>query len=466
MTPRTRAGSAWFSNIAFLVVVALVAVAGLAFYTGRPAGTKYSAMLATTIGLYPKADVRILGVSVGSIDSLTPEGTAVRVDFHVKSGVKVPAGAYAAVVAPTVVSDRYLQLAPVYTGGPVLAAGGVIPVERTGAPPEWDDLLATAQRLNTDLGPDGLNKNGALSGAVSTAARNLDGNGQSINTTVDKLSRAITTLSANRGNLAGTITNLQQFTSTIKNDDGKVREFTRQFAQVSNYLAGERNDLGQTLSELARTLDDVRDFVHDNRGRLRTNVDQLSDVLNTVNHERLALDQGLSLAPQGLDGLVNAYDGASGTLHTRPALLQTILCGVLGFIQNFAPPELMNGLLVVLSPLLAVFFPNGGPTATCPALTTTPVFDQLTDLINSLLNPGRAAGLPAVGPPLPGLLGEVKAPLRLPASMPALGNTPLPLAPNSSRLRGASPNAAPPPVREPERPKPQSPLGGLLGGGL
>src|SRR5262249_54042407 len=139
--------------------------------------------------------------------------------------------------------------------------------------------------------------------------------GQAINTTLDKLSKAITTLSANRGNLAGTITNLQQFTGTIKNDDGRVREFTHQFAQVSNYLAGERNNLGQTLSELARTLDDVRDFVRDNRGRLRTNVDQLSDVLETVNHERLSLDQGLTLAPQGLDGLVNSYDAASGTLH-------------------------------------------------------------------------------------------------------------------------------------------------------
>lgn len=460
MTPRTRAGSAVFSNIAFLLVVAMIVVAGLAFYTSRPAGTKYSAMLGTTIGLYPKADVRILGVPVGSIDKLTPEGTAVRVDFHVKSGVKLPAGAYAAVVAPTVVSDRFLQVAPVYTGGPVLAEGGVIPIERTGAPPEWDDLLATAQRLNADLGPNGLNKNGALSGAVTTAARNLDGNGRSINTTLDKLSKAITTLSANRGNLAGTITNLQQFTSTIKNDDGKVREFTHQFAQVSNYLAGERNDLGQTLSELARTLDDVRDFVRDNRGRLRTNVDQLSDVLETVNHERLALDQGLSLAPQGLDGLVNAYDAQSRTLHTRPALLQIILCGLVGFL-GFLGPEVQGALVTLLSPLLNVLIPGG--LATCPAATSTPVFDQMTAFINSLLNPATAAGLPVRGTPLPGLLGEIKAPVRMPASVPALGNLPLP-APNSSRLRSAAPNAAPIPERP--RPKPDSPLGGLLGGGL
>lgn len=460
MTPKSRAGSAWFSNIAFLIVVALIVVAGLAFYNSRPPGTKYSAMLGTTIGLYPEADVRILGVAVGTVDKLTPEGTAVRVDFHVKSGVKVPAGAFAAVVAPTVVADRYLQLGPAYTGGPVLAPGTVIPQARTASPPEWDDLLASAQRLNDELGPEGLNKNGALGNAVHTLARNLDGNGQPINTTLGNLSQALTTLSANRGNLAGTITNLQQFTSTIKDDDGKVRDFTHQFAQVSNYLAGERNDLGQTLSELARTLDDVRDFVRDNRSRLRTNVDQLSDLLRTVNHERLALDQGLSLAPLGLDGLVNAYDAQSSSLHTRPALLQTILCGVIGFLQNFLPPGVGNAVLGLLSPLLGVLFPNGGPAATCPALTTTPVFDQITALINGLLNPGMAAGLPAIGPPLPALLGEVKAPLRLPARTPALGNLPR-LVPNSSRSGTAAP-----PIHQRERPIPASPLGGLLGGGL
>jgi ABC-type transporter Mla subunit MlaD len=113
VSPRSETGRALFGTIAFLVVIALVVVAGLAFYNNRPGSTRYAAMLDTVIGLYPGADVRVLGVQVGSVDKVTPMGTEVRVDFHVNGATKVPAGADAAVVAPTVVADRYLQLSPV-----------------------------------------------------------------------------------------------------------------------------------------------------------------------------------------------------------------------------------------------------------------------------------------------------------------------------------------------------------------
>ena len=349
MTPRTARGGAWFSTIAFLCVVALVVVAALAFAMNRPSATRYSAMLSTVIGLYPGADVRVLGVPVGSVTGVEPRGQLVRVDFEVNRNTKVPAGAMAVVVAPTVVADRYLQLAPVYTGGPTLAAGSVIPRERTASPAEFDDLLASAQKLSTSLGPQGVNSTGALSDALHSFALNLNGNGQQINTTLDNTAQAITTLSASRDNLAGTVQNLQSFTTNLKQDDGKVRDFTRQFAQVNEYLAGERENLGKTLEELSKTLGDVAKFVHDNRDGIRSNVDKLGDILGTINAERLSLEQGLDTAPLGLDGLVNAYNASSGTLDTRPDLVGSLLCGV----YNALPP-----LRPVLGLLLERNFPG------------------------------------------------------------------------------------------------------------
>jgi phospholipid/cholesterol/gamma-HCH transport system substrate-binding protein len=401
VTPRTSKGSALLSTIAFLCVVALVVVAVLAFAMNRPSGTKYAAMLPTVIGLYPGSDVRVLGVPVGRIDSVEPQGQLVKVSFEVNSSTKVPAGAMAAVVAPTVVADRYLQLAPVYTGGPVMAAGTVIPKERTASPAEFDDLLASAQKLSTSLGPQGVNSNGALSDALHTLAQNLNGNGKQINTTLDNTAQAINTLSASRDNLAGTVQNLASFSSNLKQNDGKVREFTHQFAQVSGYLADERQNLGDTLKELSETLGDVAKFVHDNRSEIRTNVDKLGEIVGTVNGERLALEQVLDTAGTGLDGLVNAYNASGGTLDTRPNLLGTLLCALYGQAGPLQP---------LLMTVFNAFLPGGLAGCGPAAPTTTAAAMKLpTQALNALSNPklpmmlglpnGSGAKLPAAAPP-------------------------------------------------------------------
>jgi phospholipid/cholesterol/gamma-HCH transport system substrate-binding protein len=439
VTPRTSRGSAWFSTIAFLCVVALVVVAALAFTMNRPAATRYSAMLTTVIGLYPGSDVRVLGVPVGRVDSVEPQGQLVKVNFEVHSGTKVPAGAMAAVVAPTVVADRYLQLTPVYTGGPTMAPGTVIPKERTASPAEFDDLLASAQKLSTSLGPQGVNSNGALSAALHTLAMNLNGNGKQINTTLDNTAQAINTLSASRDNLAGTVQNLASFTSNLKQNDGKVREFTHQFAQVSDYLADERQNLGETLKQLSETLGDVAKFVHDNRSEIRSNVDKLGEIVGTVNGERLALEQVLDTAGAGLDGLVNAYNASAGSLDTRPNLLGILLCTLYGEVVG-------TPIAPLLGPLLNTFLPGG--LAGCASMTTTPTVAGLT------LPPQALSALS--NPKLPAMLGLPAGFGKLPAA-----------APPSAQRKNNSSNGDSDDSDSEDSKKPSGPpsLGSLLGGG-
>lgn len=428
MSPDKVRGRTWYTTAIALVVIAAVVIAGVVYFTNRPVGNRYSAMLTTVIGLYPGSDVRVLGVPVGTVDAVTPRGQLVKVDFHVQSKTKVPAGATAAVVSPTVVADRYLQLSPVYTGGPVMAEGTVIPKERTATPAEFDDLLASAQKLSTALGPKGVNDKGALSEALKTLAANLDGNGQTLNTTLGNASQAITTLSTNRDNIAGTVQNLQSFTTNLKQNDGQVRAFTQQFAQVSGYLSDERKNLGDTLRELSIALGDVAKFVRDNRDSIRTNVDQLSDVLETVNGERLALEQVLDTAPAGLDGLVNGYNASSGTLDTRLALLPSVLCSL---YYLFPPP-----LQTVVGAVFELVIPGG--LAGCANLANMPTSDLLSS--------------PLALPRLPSLQAASKV-------APAL--TALPQAPAPRAEQPAEPNK---PYQAPKREHPPT-LSDLFGGG-
>ena len=114
------------------------------------------------------------------------------VTFSYDEKYRVPASAKAAIVAPSLVSDRYVQLLPVYEAGPALAAGTRIPLERTAVPVELDRVSQSLDDLMVALGPDGANKNGALNELLRTSAANLDGNGDKLNGTVARpLDRAV-----------------------------------------------------------------------------------------------------------------------------------------------------------------------------------------------------------------------------------------------------------------------------------
>ncbi len=93
-------------------------------------------------GIYVGDDVRILGVPVGKIDKIEPQPERVKITFWYDSKYKVPADANAAILSPTLVTARAIQLTPAYTGGPVMADDTVIPQERTAVPVECDHFRA------------------------------------------------------------------------------------------------------------------------------------------------------------------------------------------------------------------------------------------------------------------------------------------------------------------------------------
>lgn len=320
MSFATRAQRDFARGVAVACVLALV-IAAVVWWIFQSANTrKISAYFDQTIGVYAGSDVRVLGVKIGTIDSVTPEGTQVRVDMSVDRSIRIPAGAQAVVVAPSVVSDRYVQLAPVYTGGATMADNAVIPVSRTATPVELDQLYQSLNKVSSDLGPNGANKNGSLSDLLNTLASNLNGNGQNLHDTITQLSQLATTLDSNKDNLFATVDNLAQFTQTLANSDATVRKFTQQLDSVSGFLAGQRGQLAAAVSQLGTALGQVQGFIQNNRGMIKSNVDNLRQVTQVLVNERASLAEVLDEAPLALDDVVNSYNAASGSLDARADL--------------------------------------------------------------------------------------------------------------------------------------------------
>ncbi|WP_181787417.1 MCE family protein [Streptomyces phytophilus] len=315
--------------VALLVAAAVLAAAGTwgVRALSGPEGKAVTAYFDSGVGLYGGSDLRILGVKVGTVDSVEPEGDRVRVELTLDHDVPAPADVQAAVIAPSVVSGRYVQLSPAYTGGPELADGDEIPVERTATPVEIDELYASLTDLGDALGPDGANAQGELSGLIETGARNLEGNGKEIGDSIDRFGDATQTLSGRSGDLFATVENLQSFTTMLKKNDAQVRDAERQLADVGTFLAEDKDELAAALKELGKALGKVQGFIEDNRGRLRTNVGKLASLTRTLVDNRASLAEALDAAPLATDNLLRAYNPGKRTIDGRGNLNELSMGG-------------------------------------------------------------------------------------------------------------------------------------------
>jgi phospholipid/cholesterol/gamma-HCH transport system substrate-binding protein len=326
-----------------VAVIAVLLASGL-YVVLQPPGRMITAYFTSATGVFEDNSVRVLGVPVGSIVEVAPEGTRVRVEMRIDDpDLKLPADAKAAVVSPSLVTGRYIQLAPTWSGGPELQSGAVIPVERTAVPLGVDDLARTTTELAEALGPRGINAEGALADALDVGAANLDGNGQAVNDTIRNVGELSGTLADSREDLFGTVTELQSFVSMLAENDAEVREFNKRLEDVAGFLAAERGDLATAVRELSIALGEVADFVRDNREVLHSNVDRLTDVTAVLVEQRDALAEVLDVAPAALGNLALAYNPASGTLDTRALLnelslpIEVLVCTL---VERSTPEEL------------------------------------------------------------------------------------------------------------------------------
>ena len=243
-----------------LCILALVVAAGFAMFSTEKS-KKLTAHFPRTISIYEGSAVKVLGVQVGAVDKVTPSGTDVVVEMHYDDDIEVPADAQAVIVSPSIVGDRYIQLTPVYESGPKLADGAVLEDQDTGVPLELDQIYSSLDELNVALGPNGANKNGALSDLLATTAENFGGQGAQFHQTIEDFSTLSQTLDDNKEALFGSARELEGFISTLATNDTTVRQFNQSLSDVSDMLSGEKEELAAALHNLSIGLGDVATFV-------------------------------------------------------------------------------------------------------------------------------------------------------------------------------------------------------------
>jgi virulence factor Mce-like protein len=307
--------------LAVLAVVAVVVALLVTFWPGSDTKT-VTADFPRSVSLYEGSDVKILGVAVGKVDTVVPSGTKVRVQFTYDAKYKVPNDAKAAVISPSIVGDRFVQLTPAYTGGEVLPDNAKLGMDRTATPLELDEIFGSINDLNIALGPEGANQPdsggvGPLTRLLDSTARNFGGQGVEFNKTLKNFSALTKTLADNKDEFFGTLAQVENFTKTLRENDDTVRKFNDSLAGGADLLAGEREELAAVLKNLSIAMQQVRGFVKENRASLTSNISGLNRISKVLVKRRDVLDQTLQYAPAALNNLFLAGNVKQGTLDTR-----------------------------------------------------------------------------------------------------------------------------------------------------
>lgn len=298
-----------------LTLVATLVGASVWLATSRHSRTDtFVAYFANTNGLYTGDEVRILGVAVGTVETIEPRPDAAKVTFSVDAAYPVPADVRAAILSPSLVSARAIQLVPAYTEGPKLVPGQEIPQERTAVPVEWDDFRSQLEKLTDSLQPTVPGGPSPLGEFVGTAAANLRGQGDTARQTVLKLSQATSALGDHATDIFSTVRNLQLLVSALSSSGDLLAEFNTNLAEVTRVLANSPDEIASATTALDGAVTDLRTFVAENRDGFGSTVEHLGAITAALNDSRGDIKQILHITPTVFGNFTNIYQPAQSAI--------------------------------------------------------------------------------------------------------------------------------------------------------
>lgn len=344
--------------IATLLVAVLVGGAvALVRSAGREDRLHLTAYFVNSNGLYAGDDIRILGLPVGKIDRIEPQPSQVKVSFWVDRKFQIPANVNAAIISPSLVAVRAIQLTPAYTRGPVIADNAVIPQQRTAVPIEWDDLRDQLQRLTDLLQPTKHGGTSTLGQFITTAADNLRGQGPNMRDTLIKLSQAFSALGDHSHDLFSTIKNVSILVDALQSSTDLMRELNQNLAAVSGLLSGDHGQVGTAVHNINDVIADVESFVAENKDTLGVTTDKLASISTALNQSIDDIKQTLHITPTAFSNFLNIYQPAQGTLTGAIAVNNfaspiSFLCGAIQAASRLGADQSAKLCVQYLAPII------------------------------------------------------------------------------------------------------------------
>ncbi|QEN15360.1 MCE family protein [Mycolicibacterium sp. ELW1] len=347
-------------RVALAAVLVLILVAGLVFAVrayNQANETHVVGYFDNSTALFPGDDVRILGVPVGRVEKVEPQPDGVKISFWFDRKYKVPADAKAAILSPMLVTGRAIQLTPVYSGGPTMNGGAVIPRKRTVVPVEWDQVRVQLQRITELLKPTTPGGVSTLGAFINTAADNLRGQGGDIHDTIVKLSQAMSVLGDHSSDIFATFRNLSVLVTALRGSSDLLGQLNQNLATVTGLLADDPTKIGDAFADMNSVIGDVRSFVDENADAIGTTTDKLASISTALNESLDDIKQTLHIAPSTVANFTNIYEASNGAFTGALAVNNfanpiSFLCGAIQAASRLGAEQASKLCVQYLAPII------------------------------------------------------------------------------------------------------------------
>ncbi|WP_373138820.1 MCE family protein [Mycobacterium marinum] len=252
----------------------------------------YSALFNDVSRLKPGETVRIAGVRVGTVNSVSLRtDKKVLVKFDADRNIVLTTGTRAVVRYLNLVGDRYLELVDGPGSTKTLPAGSQIPIERTAGALDLDLLLGGLKPVTRGLNPQDVN---ALSASLIQI---FQGEGSTLESLLSKTSSFTNVLADNNETVQALIDNLNVVVDTVNREGTKFSGAIDRLERLISALSQDRDTIGAAITALDNGTTSIADLLGRARAPLAGTVDQLNRLAPLLDKDKNLIDISLQKLP-------------------------------------------------------------------------------------------------------------------------------------------------------------------------
>ncbi|MCX6481499.1 MAG: MCE family protein [Mycobacterium sp.] len=260
------------SGIIGIVVIVLVISVGLQpqrLWT-MATSIRHQALFTEAGGLASGNDVKVSGVTVGTVSDVALEKGRVLVTFMVNGKVRLGADTTAHIRTGTLLGQRLLTLES--SGQGTLRSSDVIPLSRTGAPYSLSDALSefTANTRDTDTK--------ALNQSLDTLSTTIDRLAPQLSPTFEGISRISKALNERNESLSGLLKSASQVTAILSERSQQVNTLILNANELLGVLEQRRYAIANLLANTSALSQQLSGLVADNEAELAPALEKLNSV--------------------------------------------------------------------------------------------------------------------------------------------------------------------------------------------
>ena len=278
-----------FALVMTLLTVSLFFIFGQ-YQTGSTTG--YSALFTDVSRLKEGQTVRVAGVRVGTVNSvsLRPD-KKVLVKFDADRSVVLTTGTRAVIRYLNLVGDRYLELVDGPGSTKVLPVGAEIPIDRTAPALDIDLLLGGLKPVTQGLNPQDVN---ALSASLIEV---FQGEGGTLESLLSKTSSFSNALADNNQTVQELIDNLNTVVGTVDKEGTKFSGAIDRLERLISGLSQDRDTIGTAITALDNGTASIADLLSRARPPLAGTIDQLNRLAPLLDKDKNLIDVSLQKLP-------------------------------------------------------------------------------------------------------------------------------------------------------------------------